>query len=324
MKTTLEQWPQQLNQALKPCYWLTSDEPLLLDEAATALRQKARTQGFTRTLFHVDAAFDWQQFTDQTQSLSLFSDKQLIECRLKQSKLGDAGVKALQHYLTQTHPDTCALLISPKLEAAAQKTKWFKSLESELVWLPIWPPREGQFLDFLKKRAQHYDLQLDHEALQLLAAQTQGNLLAAKGILERLSLTLKGPVDLSTLREALHDASQFDIFDLVDTALKGQAAQVVRIFHQLIEQGVAGVLILWALVKQVKELAAMQANPGQPIGMPHRQSLLNQALRRLSAPRLAEIQVKAAVVDAALKGVGESSGLDELLDLYILLSGAKI
>ena len=57
---------EQLSRHLKPLspvYCVSGDEPLLIQEAADAIRAAGRAQGFSeRELFHVENHFDWGNF----------------------------------------------------------------------------------------------------------------------------------------------------------------------------------------------------------------------------------------------------------------------
>lgn len=305
--------------------WVSGDEPLLVEEALDKLRLQARKEGFTREIFHVDTKFDWQRFSDQAQSLSLFSNKQFIECRLHSPKLSDAGKAALNDFFEQAPPDVSVVLISGKVESATQKTKWFKSLAQHLQFMQLWPLQGPKFIQWLRARAEHFDVALTPDALQYLAELTQGNLLAAKQSLERISLLApKAPLDVDSLRALQHNASVYDIFDLVDCALAGKSTKTVEIFHQLLAQDTPPILMLWALNRETQILIDIIDNHATPYILPHRKALVHNAARRLTKETLFELATSMATIDAALKGMGENNPLDELLDLYLALSGATI
>ena len=63
MQLAPAQLPQHLQRGLKPLYTLHGDEPLLIQEAADALRAAARSQGYTERTVHTVAGanFDWSE-----------------------------------------------------------------------------------------------------------------------------------------------------------------------------------------------------------------------------------------------------------------------
>lgn len=326
MKINLDQWPKLLSQGLAPAYWISSDEPLLQQEALDLLRQTARKSGFTREVFDIDAHFNWDEFLAKTQSLNLFSQKQFIECRSNQSKLGDKGVKALNAYLDSAPPDVCIVVITPKVDTATQKTQWFTQLSQRLTWLLIWPPQGQAFLEEVKTRLHAAKLNLSADAIVLLADFTEGNLLALKQAIDHLSLLPcpEGVFTFETCRALLFDASTSDVYSLVDIALSGDTAKTIRVFHQLIAQDTPLVLMLWAWHQQVKLLHTLQLGLSQPYIFPQRKTLVQKASARLPSGLLSQLMARAAIVDAALKGANSQDGQLLLLDLYISLSGTKL
>ena len=84
------------NKELSPIYIISGDEPLLIQEAADGIRSAARKLGFSeREIFDVDARFDWNNVFNETNALSLFADKKILELRIASGKPGDKGSKAI-------------------------------------------------------------------------------------------------------------------------------------------------------------------------------------------------------------------------------------
>src|SRR3954470_10114411 len=98
MQLAPAQLPQHLQRGLKPLYTLHGDEPLLVQEAADAIRATARAQGYTERSVHAvsGAHFDWSAVLAAGGSLSLFADKQIVEIRVPSGKPGKEGSAALQ------------------------------------------------------------------------------------------------------------------------------------------------------------------------------------------------------------------------------------
>ena len=98
MQVNATQLPAHLAKTLRPLYTLHGDEALLVQEAADAIREAARAQGYTERTVHTvqGAHFDWGMVLAASNSLSLFADKQLVEIRIPSGKPGKEGSAALQ------------------------------------------------------------------------------------------------------------------------------------------------------------------------------------------------------------------------------------
>ena len=103
MQVAANQLPAQLQRGLKPLYTVHGDEPLLVQEAADAIRAAARAAGHSeRSVFTVAGAhFDWSAVLAAGGALSLFADKQLIEIRIPSGKPGKDGSQVLQQVAEQ-------------------------------------------------------------------------------------------------------------------------------------------------------------------------------------------------------------------------------
>src|SRR5213076_2209559 len=98
MQLAAAQLQQHLGKGLRPLYALHGDEPLLVQEAADAIRAAPRAQGYTERTVHTvsGAHFDWSEVLAAGGSMSLFADRQIVEVRIPSGKPGKEGSVALQ------------------------------------------------------------------------------------------------------------------------------------------------------------------------------------------------------------------------------------
>ncbi|MEX2335158.1 MAG: DNA polymerase III subunit delta, partial [Pseudohongiella sp.] len=175
MKIYADQLGTQLGKSLPAMIWLSGDEPLQMRDASDQVRRVCRDQGFNeRELHDVDASFDWRELVNANNSLSLFSDKKLIELRLKSSKLDDTARKTLQSCLDDPAPDNILLLTSPRIEAASTKTQWFRKLEAASLVVQIYSVDATRLPRWIQQRMQQQGLRADADAVQLLADRIEG------------------------------------------------------------------------------------------------------------------------------------------------------
>src|SRR3954454_39709 len=125
MQLAAGQLSPHLQKGLKSLYTLHGDEPLLVQEAADAIRAVARTQGYTERTVHTVAGahFDWSEVLAAGGSLSLFADKQIVEIRIPSGKPGKEGSAALQQMAESAagNDSTLTLVLLPKLDFQTKK-----------------------------------------------------------------------------------------------------------------------------------------------------------------------------------------------------------
>ena len=342
MKLNASQLESHLQGELAPLYFLSGDEILLVQEAADAIREAARAQGYSeREVMHVDRSFDWSSLNDASDTMSLFAEKRIVELRMPTGKPGNTGRKALLSWVERPPEDTLLLIITGKLEASVPKAKWFKTLEAAGASLTIWPLEPARMPGWVGARMRERGLQPDVAAVELLSQRVEGNLLAAAQEIDKLQLLHgEGKITIEDIDEAVVDNARFDIYRLVDTALSGDAAQTQRMFNRLQEEGIEPVLLLWVLGRELRTLASMAAECAEGSGRPSdsaveqvmtrhrvwqkRKPLIKKALQRSGPRRWQGLVLVAARIDRVIKGQLAGNVRDELLQLCLALAGVAV
>ena len=122
MQINTDQLANHLKRGLAPVYFVYGEELLLVEESCQAIREAAQADGYLdRQLLTVESGFDWNGLFASTQSLSLFSERRLIELRLLTGKPGEAGAKILAEIAAQPPADTVLLVSCGKLDKATRE-----------------------------------------------------------------------------------------------------------------------------------------------------------------------------------------------------------
>jgi DNA polymerase-3 subunit delta len=335
--SSLEDLRKQIKQGLSLVYLICSDEYLLKQDAIAAIKEKALSQGYLETIiFNIDNHSDPHLFIETTQTYSLFSSKRFIEIRLDENnKIPEAFRAALQDYCSQPSADYIVVISAAKLDASAQKTAWVKAAEQCGVMLTLWPLPNYSLTNYVKERCTQKGLQLTTEGIAFLIEQTQGNLLATAQEIEKLTLLYpQGPISLAQLAENCANSSHYDVFNLNDAALLGQGSQVCKILQRLQQEGIEPTIILWALVREIRQLtdiaqALSQGIPlSQALAQHHvwekRKPLISQAIKTHSLASLQQLLKLAAEIDKTIKGVQIGNVWNLLEQLTLKLAGIRI
>lgn len=294
MNLTPDLLAAQLARGLAPVYLLSGDEPLLVEEAADAVRASARAAGFTERIVHfIERGSSWPDVLAGADNLSLFATRRLVELRLPTGKPGAAGSAAIVRLIERRDPDMLLLILTGRLDRDAQGASWVRAVEAHGASVRARAIGRNDLPAWLAARAKRAGLEVDRAALELLAERTEGNLLAARQEIERLALTAPGArIGVAELTGSVGDSARYDVFTLGDAARAGNAARALRILEGLRAEGVEATLVLWSLLR---ELRAQLQGHGR--------------LSRRAAPRLFE---RAARADRAIKGRLRANPWDEL------------
>lgn len=332
MKITIDRLKSTLNKSLSPIYLIGGDETLLVEEASRIIREHAQQNNFTeRQIFHVDSKFDWNKLLSSANSLSLFDDNSILELRMPNDKINETGKKALQNYTANPPQNKILLIITKKLSASTQNTKWYKAIEKTGVFVQIWPITSQQLPNWIAQQLRQHNITVNKNAINFLAENTEGNLLAAKQAIEKITLLYdKKQLTLQEVVAAISDNARFDIFALADTALSGDTKRTTRILTGLKDEGVEPILILWTLAREIRSLSLMQhqLQQGESIDKilyknhvwEKRKPFVRLALKRHNQKSLLQLLRLAAKVDRIIKGAETGNTWDALLSLSIKLS----
>lgn len=336
MKITLDKLSGQLDRALPSICLIAGDESLLVGEAADLVRARARQQGFSeREVLFVERGFDWNSLRSASQSLSLFADKRLIEVRLNGASPGNDGSEVLVELAELGAADTLILVITGKLDSKSQSTRWVTAIEKHGLFLPVWPIEIGQLPAWVAARLQRAGVNAAPGVAAAIAERIEGNLLAAQQEIDKLALLYAGEqVTAEAVFADVADSARYEVLQVGEAAMRGNAARALRILDGLREEGIDATLVLWAVNKDLQWLARVEflMRKGQSVDSAMaseyvwrpRQAAMKQALNRLKAPQLRGLLVDAAQADAAIKGVIKRNAWLALQALVARLAGVKL
>ena len=312
-----------LQKGIRSLYTLHGDEPLLVQEAADAIRAAARVQGFTERTSHTVAGahFDWSEVLAAGGSLSLFADKQIVEVRIPSGKPGKDGSIALQQLATsaQGNDSTLTLVILPRLDKATRTGAWFMALDSFGVTLQFDPVERQMLPQWIAQRLQQQGQRVaagdvGQRTLQFFADRVEGNLLAAHQEIQKLALLYPpGELVQEQVEAAVLNVARYDVFKLSEAVLGGQPLRVQRMLDGLQAEGEAEVLVHWAIAEDIRALKRVKdaMNAGRPLPMALRENriwgskerLFERILPRATDAPLARLLQSAHTVDGIVKGL---------------------
>ena len=327
MRLKVEQLHAALERGPAPAYLVSGDEPLLVGEAADAIRAAARAAGFTdRRVFDVDRTFAWDDLREEIRSPSLFADRRIFELRIPSGK-PDKGAALIAEIAARPPPDLVLLLVSGKLDRKTTDAAWVRGIAEHGVWVTAWPVPVDELPNWLRGRARRLGHDLDAEAARLIADRVEGNLLAAKQELENLVLLANGErIDLELAKRVVADSARYDVFQLAASAADGDAARALRILDGLRSEGREPALVLWALVRELRGLWQARHRRRQRApergGWSQAATPSERALARLDALPLPALLAAAARADRVVKGVSPGDPWTELAGLAATLAGA--
>lgn len=269
-----------------PVYFVFGDESFQQMEAVATLRAAARNQGYTDIeRLELLSPKDEGDLWIVVNTPSLFSEKRLIECRLKEGKITKHIQETLLKVVHQASrtPNIILLILWPeKIESALLKSDWFLAMERMAITLFSSTLPKYKYTEWLSERASKLNLSLTKEALHYLCECTEGNLMAGAQALEKIALIdprinpqspsnapnnspqsnlrhlsndpPSHPLDVNDIKPILTLEARYSVFDLVDTLFQGDYKRTFRILNSLKTEGIEATKICWAITREVRGL----------------------------------------------------------------------
>lgn len=303
---------------LESFYCVMGDEILLRNETIDLIRQRCREKHYNeRIRLSFEANGAWEKIQESLQNTSLFADQKIIEIAIPGGKPGRVGGTALTQLAEQlkggTLDDVCVILSLPKLDKATLASKWAKAITQAalLIETPT-IPRE-QLPVWITQRLAQQAQRVDESTLSSIVDKVEGNLLAAYQEILKLGLTYPaGLIDEHAVSQAVHDVARYDVFQLTNAMLTGDAKRSVRVLQGLQNEGDPLPLILAMVTREIRTLYTLAAarQRGEDIAplfrnlriFAPRDRLMRNSLDRLSFKQLLGLIQHASDIDRLFKG----------------------
>ena len=313
--------------AFHPLYVFSGDEPLLMMESIDLLRSKARQLGYTeREVMLQERGFDWSALLNAGQTMSLFGDRRWIELRIPTGKPGRDGADALKQFSVQIAsqsnadgPETIFCIVLPRLDMKTKSSAWFSSLDEAGMAVQIDSLDRSHLPSWIAGRLQKQGQSIQsgpagQRALEFIAEQVEGNLIAAHQEIQKLGLLYPvGELSEEQVRSAILKVARYNVFELSEAMLAGDLPRVNRMLDGLKGEGEPLVLILWSITEELRLLSKlkMASDSGESVQQllranrvwGNKERLYPAALKRVQSSRLRQAVQIAAGLDRQSKGL---------------------
>lgn len=320
---------------VRPVYLIAGPEPLLVVEAADAVRRAARGQGYTdREVFEPDGRdIDWDSVSATFDAPSLFAARRIVEIRLPTTKPGKAGGDVLAAFCANPAPDVL-LLVTGGEWSRQHGGKWSEAISRLGHVVVAAAVRPHELTGWVEQRLRSRAVKADREAVQRLVERIEGNLLAAAQEIDKLALLAGGELlDAARMDELVADAARYDVFRLVDSAMNGQAAQVSRMLAGLKAEGQAVPALMGMIVMELTRGAALAAAQSRGGNLAtefkaqrvwdSKQAVYRRALQRHAVANWERFVTEAGRVDRISKGRAAGDAWQVLERLLLSVAGDR-
>ncbi|HIP75926.1 MAG TPA: DNA polymerase III subunit delta [Psychromonas hadalis] len=312
MRVYPEQLLSKISKEVPYSIMIFGDEALLSLEASDIVISEAKKQGYLEKFdFDLDGKFEKDEIFNHFSSLSLFSEKKIIALSL--SKTNKDNTAFIREITALLNPDTLLILKGPKLTQQQMGNVWFKNLNKVGLFIATNLPPNDKFPQWISDRLSAVKLHASQEVINFLSLHFEGNLLAAKQEIEKLSVLYPNQaLTLQNVEQNITTHNHFSLFQWIDSLLEGKRHRATRILTQLKAEDTELILISATLNSEVQKLLKLsyqrQQMPlnqllrqHQPKLWESKQQLYRDFLGRVSTQALEHILLKCADLEVQLK-----------------------
>lgn len=231
--------------------------------------------------------------------------------------------KALAEYLPRAPQTTDIVFVDGRLSAS---NALFAAIRKDVTARTFPMPNPAGLREWVRNRAEAEGIEIDHRAVDTLAATIGGDLRVMATELEKLSLYRGGDVVRhEDVEQLVSYTKEANIFAAVNAMLEGRTEAAIRLVHGLLQEGRPAPYLLAMIARQVRLLIVAKGLKAQKVpaaehgnrlglfGFPLRKTMEQE--RRFSAEQLVDIHRKLLEADVRIK---TSALTDELvLDMLV-------
>ena len=327
----------QWNTGLPAVTALLGDEAFFITRIGDLWRKTGKDQGFTERLVLDQTEPDLaSRVLSELDALSLFADQTLVELRLTKATLDKSLREALDQWLQNPPDDKRLLICGPKLGKGESSTTWLQTLEKSNAVVEANAVPSYQFAKWLDSELKSHHIIMDLEAKSAVQMHTEGNLLAAGQVIERLKLIQPDLIEGLTLSldqvlDVLTQSARHTVYDLVDLAMKSDISGLNRITDLLKAEGVEAMTALWAISRELDILLQIRyrmdqgESANQAISSlrvwQSRVGLVRGAVNRLNLTQLRKLLTLCHDADMTIKGATREPAWSMIKDVLLGLAG---
>ncbi len=200
--------------------------------------------------FSKNPSFSYEKLISQ-QYDDLFSAKKILDFRLENVPSKTEG--DLLEELCKNFPTEKTMIISVMGIDRIKSRSWFKKIlnYSESIEVKkIWPNQKKQWINNISKR---FNISISKSEIDLIIEKTQGNLVAAYQELKMIKA-----LETNSNHSQVLENSNFDIFNLLNSILKGDIKESLKILEYLKLQSGSEALIIWGLYREIERISFLK------------------------------------------------------------------
>lgn len=227
----------------KNCILVVGGEPVITNHTITFCQNYFQKKDFGIETITINPKTQTDELEPIFSEGSLFSNNNLYKITVSRGRISEDVKKLITQSIISKLKDFYIISVESEFKDF-KKTSWYKNLEKLSAINEAKEPNSIEIIKLIKVRAELHELDLNEDAINLIAEFTEGNLLAAENEIIKLSLLHQGSkLDSSDISMLLSNSSKYDGFKLLEFSLRGKIIDAHKAITSLEEEGMQPLMI---------------------------------------------------------------------------------
>lgn len=246
-------------QPVRPVYLISTDEPLLREQALATLLGCLAKEGYAAPE-RIESSPQWGSSVLALQKqTNLFEEKRLFLLSLTSAKLKPTESETLLKLFSDLSTEEIWIIVSPQLDSVTLNSRWVKMMDQLGIVLQLWAPFPSTFPQWIAQEAEFLEIALSPNACQLLAHYYEGNVNGCYQVLQKLSLCFPhGSLDETAITAFIQEQSSYTPFELSQAWLSQDRERMAKILRVLKASQVELLWVIWAILSDCRLLAKLR------------------------------------------------------------------
>ncbi|MFZ4076489.1 MAG: DNA polymerase III subunit delta [Legionellaceae bacterium] len=291
-------------------YILIGSELYLMNHAVKLIKKAWRPEEDVEIKrIEITQTSDWDHLIQEANSYDLFSDHVLIDASYDKKTIDATAKAALTAYTKDINPKCLIILRAPQL--TSKLLQWILTNTHTLI-VQLTPLDNHSFKAWIDQQLKTNHLNTTPAVLDLMQEKTQGNMVAAAQLIEKLALSLEPHVTLTPdlLEPHLMDKSEHQLYELTEAWLQGRSSHAIYLLSMARSKQTEPVLILWLMTQVIRQLIHINSarEQGQSlhealllVQWPQQRKHYEGAVHRFNLKGLYAMLKKAHAIDEGIK-----------------------
>lgn len=233
----------ELRSKNKNCILVVGGEPVITNYTVAFCQNYFQQKDFGIEAITVNPKTKTDELKPIFSDGSLFSNNNLYKITITKGRILDDVKKLITQSIISKLEDFYVISVESDSKDF-KKTSWYKNLQKLSAIKEANEPNSIEIIKLIKVRAELHELDLNNDAINLIAEFTEGNLLAAENEIIKLSLLHHGvKLDASDISKLISNSAKYDGFKLLEFSLKGEITDTHKAITSLEEEGMEPLMI---------------------------------------------------------------------------------